>query len=126
MYDTDMTVRLLPIRVAVVHHRYILHNNVVKVKVNAALLVRGRLTCLVANFMHILYVYLTHVSVEEAFSTCTSMYEMTSSICSASSKYDLIVIGGGSGGLACAKEAADLGKSVAVLDYVKPTPTGTI
>jgi len=36
----------------------------------------------------------------------------------------LIVIGGGSGGLACAKEAADLGKSVAVLDFVSPSPQG--
>ncbi|KAF7661138.1 hypothetical protein LDENG_00268930 [Lucifuga dentata] len=40
-------------------------------------------------------------------------------------EYDLIVIGGGSGGLACSKEAALLGKKVMVLDYVVPTPTGT-
>ncbi|XP_074644054.1 thioredoxin reductase 2, mitochondrial-like [Tubulanus polymorphus] len=39
--------------------------------------------------------------------------------------YDLVVIGGGSGGLACSKEAADLGKRVAVLDYVEPSPLGT-
>ena len=39
--------------------------------------------------------------------------------------YDLIVIGGGSGGLACSKAAADLGAKVAVLDFVKPTPVGT-
>ncbi|CAI9577065.1 unnamed protein product [Staurois parvus] len=39
--------------------------------------------------------------------------------------YDLIVIGGGSGGLACSKEAASLGKKVMVLDYVEPTPLGT-
>lgn len=39
--------------------------------------------------------------------------------------YDLIVIGGGSGGLACAKEAADLGKRVALFDYVKPSAMGT-
>ncbi|KAF4011517.1 hypothetical protein G4228_004347 [Cervus hanglu yarkandensis] len=39
--------------------------------------------------------------------------------------YDLLVIGGGSGGLACAKEAAQLGKKVAVLDYVEPSPRGT-
>ncbi|PVD24776.1 hypothetical protein C0Q70_15262 [Pomacea canaliculata] len=39
--------------------------------------------------------------------------------------YDLIVIGGGSGGLAAAKEAANLGKKVALLDYVKPSPKGT-
>ncbi|XP_017900289.1 PREDICTED: thioredoxin reductase 2, mitochondrial isoform X1 [Capra hircus] len=40
-------------------------------------------------------------------------------------RYDLLVIGGGSGGLACAKEAAQLGKKVAVLDYVEPSPRGT-
>jgi len=39
--------------------------------------------------------------------------------------YDLVVIGGGSGGLACSKEAAKFGKKVAVLDFVKPTPIGT-
>lgn len=39
--------------------------------------------------------------------------------------YDLVVIGGGSGGLACAKEAASLGARVALLDYVKPSPAGT-
>ncbi|XP_011402602.1 PREDICTED: thioredoxin reductase 1, cytoplasmic-like [Amphimedon queenslandica] len=39
--------------------------------------------------------------------------------------YDLIVIGGGSGGLACAKEAASLGAQVCCLDFVKPSPLGT-
>ncbi|XP_047674952.1 thioredoxin reductase 2, tandem duplicate 2 [Tachysurus fulvidraco] len=39
--------------------------------------------------------------------------------------YDLVVIGGGSGGLACSKEAAQLGQSVAVLDYVEPSERGT-
>ncbi|XP_020016276.1 thioredoxin reductase 2, mitochondrial isoform X4 [Castor canadensis] len=39
--------------------------------------------------------------------------------------YDLLVIGGGSGGLACAKEAAQLGKKVAVVDYVEASPRGT-
>lgn len=39
--------------------------------------------------------------------------------------YDLIVIGGGSGGLACSKAAAQLGAKTAVLDFVKPTPIGT-
>ncbi|KAG8439415.1 hypothetical protein GDO86_005577 [Hymenochirus boettgeri] len=39
--------------------------------------------------------------------------------------YDLIVIGGGSGGLAASKEAAKYGKKVLVLDYVKPSPLGT-
>ncbi|XP_055909126.1 thioredoxin reductase 1, mitochondrial isoform X1 [Eupeodes corollae] len=37
--------------------------------------------------------------------------------------YDLVVIGGGSGGLACAKDAVANGAKVAVLDYVVPTPT---
>ncbi|KAF6018854.1 TXNRD1 [Bugula neritina] len=39
--------------------------------------------------------------------------------------YDLIVIGGGSGGLSAAKEAASLGRRVAVCDFVKPSPAGT-
>merc|ERR1711868_25679 len=39
--------------------------------------------------------------------------------------YDIIVIGGGSGGLAASKEAARLGKKVAVCDFVKPSPAGT-
>jgi glutaredoxin len=39
--------------------------------------------------------------------------------------YDLVVIGGGSGGLACSKRAADLGQKVACLDFVKPSPPGT-
>uniref|UniRef100_A0A8C9MHH1 Thioredoxin reductase 1, cytoplasmic n=1 Tax=Serinus canaria TaxID=9135 RepID=A0A8C9MHH1_SERCA len=38
--------------------------------------------------------------------------------------YDLIVIGGGSGGLAAAKEAAKYEKKVMVLDFVTPTPQG--
>ncbi|XP_055296986.1 thioredoxin reductase 1, mitochondrial isoform X3 [Sitodiplosis mosellana] len=40
-------------------------------------------------------------------------------------EYDLVVIGGGSGGLAAAKEAVAHGAKVAVLDFVKPTPKGT-
>ncbi|XP_058164639.1 thioredoxin reductase 1, cytoplasmic isoform X4 [Dasypus novemcinctus] len=39
--------------------------------------------------------------------------------------YDLIIIGGGSGGLAAAKEAAKYDKKVMVLDFVTPTPLGT-
>ena len=39
--------------------------------------------------------------------------------------FDLVVIGGGSGGLACAKEAAGLGAKTAVLDYVTPSPQGS-
>jgi thioredoxin reductase (NADPH) len=41
------------------------------------------------------------------------------------SHYDLLVIGGGSGGLAASKAAAELGKSVAVCDFVKPSPMGS-
>lgn len=41
-------------------------------------------------------------------------------------EYDLVVVGGGSGGLAASKEAAKFGKKVAVLDFVKPTPIGTV
>lgn len=37
--------------------------------------------------------------------------------------YDLFVIGGGSGGLACAKEAAKYGKSVGIADFVTPSKT---
>lgn len=40
-------------------------------------------------------------------------------------EYDLIVIGGGSGGLAASKQAASYGKKVAVYDFVSPTPKGT-
>ena len=39
--------------------------------------------------------------------------------------YDLVVIGGGSGGMAAAKEAAALGAKVACLDFVKPSPAGS-
>lgn len=39
--------------------------------------------------------------------------------------YDLIVIGGGSGGLSAAKEAAKIGQKVACLDFVKPSVQGT-
>ena len=40
--------------------------------------------------------------------------------------YDLVVIGGGSGGLAASKEAVKQGATkVAVLDFVKPSPKGS-
>merc|ERR1711963_130394 len=39
--------------------------------------------------------------------------------------YDIVVIGGGSGGLSASKEAARLGKKVAVLDFVVPSPAGS-
>jgi thioredoxin reductase (NADPH) len=40
-------------------------------------------------------------------------------------EYDYFVIGGGSGGLASAKEAASLGAKVALADFVSPSPKGT-
>ncbi|CAB3403409.1 unnamed protein product [Caenorhabditis bovis] len=43
---------------------------------------------------------------------------------SSPSEYDLVVIGGGSGGLSCSKTAATLGASVALIDAVAPTPSG--
>ena len=39
--------------------------------------------------------------------------------------YDYFVIGGGSGGLASAKEAIKYGARVAVADFVTPSPRGT-
>jgi thioredoxin reductase (NADPH) len=39
--------------------------------------------------------------------------------------YDLVVIGGGSGGLAAAKEASKHGAKVACFDFVKPSEKGT-
>jgi thioredoxin/glutathione reductase (selenoprotein) len=39
--------------------------------------------------------------------------------------YDLIVIGGGSGGMSCAKQAASLGAKVVLFDFVKPSTQGT-
>eukprot|EP00939_MAST-03C_sp_MAST-3C-sp1_P001821 g1821.t1 len=38
--------------------------------------------------------------------------------------YDVIVVGGGSGGLACAKTLGDIGARTAVLDFVKPSTFG--
>lgn len=39
--------------------------------------------------------------------------------------YDLIVIGGGSGGLSAAKQASEHGAKVGLADFVKPSPRGT-
>lgn len=44
---------------------------------------------------------------------------------SESKKYNLVVIGGGSAGLACALEARQLGLSVALVNYVKPSEFGS-
>lgn len=39
--------------------------------------------------------------------------------------FQLFVIGGGSGGLSCARSAASLGAKVGLADFVKPSPPGT-
>jgi thioredoxin reductase (NADPH) len=39
--------------------------------------------------------------------------------------FDFFVIGGGSAGLAAAKEATKYGIKVGLADYVRPTPIGT-
>lgn len=40
--------------------------------------------------------------------------------------FDLVVIGGGSGGMACAKQASALGAKVTLFDYVKPSSQGSV
>ena len=39
--------------------------------------------------------------------------------------FDVFVIGGGSGGIACAKEAGKLGAAVGLCDFVRPSPRGS-
>lgn len=39
--------------------------------------------------------------------------------------FDLVVIGGGSAGMACAIEAKSLGLQVAIVNYVEPSPLGS-
>jgi len=39
--------------------------------------------------------------------------------------YDVFVIGGGSGGISCARNAASYGKKVALADFVPPSTAGT-
>ncbi|PBC30714.1 thioredoxin reductase 1, mitochondrial isoform X2 [Apis cerana] len=66
---------------------------------------------------------------ELPWSTCNTFpYGRTAMACMCSDQkfmYDLIVIGGGSGGLAAAKEAVNFGAKVAVLDFVTPSPRGS-
>nr|XP_033810372.1 thioredoxin reductase 2, mitochondrial isoform X1 [Geotrypetes seraphini] len=54
-----------------------------------------------------------------------SLYQIKVRGLAGKTEYDLLVIGGGSGGLACAKEATKFGKKVGVLDFVDSTPKGT-
>jgi hypothetical protein len=44
---------------------------------------------------------------------------------STETEYDLVVIGGGTGGISCAQEARALGLKVALFDYVEPSPQGS-
>ncbi|XP_076755891.1 thioredoxin reductase 1 isoform X3 [Xylocopa sonorina] len=66
---------------------------------------------------------------EFPWSRCNAFpYGRTTMACMCSEQkymYDLLVIGGGSGGLAAAKEAVNFGAKVAVLDFVTPSPRGT-
>eukprot|EP01083_Nonionella_stella_P067943 180036_1 len=39
--------------------------------------------------------------------------------------YDIVVIGGGSGGISCARQCAKLGAKTALFDFVKPSPHGS-
>lgn len=55
-----------------------------------------------------------------------SKFHLTSPSPPADCDYDLLVIGGGSGGIACAREAAKLGARVLLADYVKPSWQGTV
>lgn len=51
--------------------------------------------------------------------------EVSSAAAAPTYDFDYVVIGGGSAGLASAKEAKKLGATVALLDFVKPSPHGT-
>lgn len=60
-----------------------------------------------------------------AWYSLRSISRVTTAVTPSNYEYDLVVIGGGSGGLACAKEAVQYGIKVAVLDYVTPSPRGS-
>eukprot|EP00063_Salmo_salar_P088792 XP_014063627.1 PREDICTED: thioredoxin reductase 1, cytoplasmic-like isoform X2 [Salmo salar] len=64
------------------------------------------------------------MSTQEAGLSCGRDMEQTRLSCG-QYDYDLLVIGGGSGGLAVSKEAAGFGRRVLVLDLVAPTPEVT-
>uniref|UniRef100_A0A336MJC3 thioredoxin-disulfide reductase (NADPH) n=1 Tax=Culicoides sonorensis TaxID=179676 RepID=A0A336MJC3_CULSO len=67
-------------------------------------------TSIISRFLHTT----TVISVKSTMAPLSAEYD-----------YDLVVIGGGSGGLACAKEAVQYGAKVAVLDFVEPSPQGS-
>lgn len=67
------------------------------------------------------------VSVDEGGAAAADSFSTNIDVVSADHgyDYDLVVIGGGSGGLATGREAAKLGAKVAILDFVKPSPAGS-
>ncbi|XP_039263418.2 thioredoxin reductase 1, cytoplasmic-like [Styela clava] len=72
------------------------------------------------------YINGVHLGGADATKSAHSEGRLLSMLSSSSEyDYDLVVIGGGSGGLAAAKEAGRLGKKVALCDFVKPSPLGT-
>lgn len=79
----------------------------------------------------ILYIFITRVIcwnrifVSSSTTTTTKMSTITEMDTSSKFEYDYIVIGGGSGGMASAKEAAKLGAKVVLFDFVKPSTQGT-
>lgn len=71
------------------------------------------------------YIKGTHIGGSDATEIAMKEGKITRLLSPPQYDFDLIVIGGGSGGLAASKEAATLGKTVAVCDFVKPSPKGT-
>lgn len=66
-----------------------------------------------------------HVAVRSKYCVTLLTEHFTAHLLDGTFDYDLAVIGGGSGGLACAKEAVNQGAKVAVLDFVTASPQGT-